>query len=51
VHVKLDSLPPTRCVELYSAFTDKVERKCHFPASGWNCMKKEVDFIVLLSDT
>jgi hypothetical protein len=23
---------------LYSAFTDKVERKYHFPAPGWNCM-------------
>jgi hypothetical protein len=21
---------------LYSAFTDKVERNCHFPAPGWN---------------
>jgi hypothetical protein len=21
---------------MYSAFTDKVERKCHFPASGRN---------------
>jgi hypothetical protein len=19
-------------------FTDEVERNCHFPASGWNCM-------------
>jgi hypothetical protein len=23
---------------LYSAFADKPERKCHFPAAGWNCM-------------
>jgi hypothetical protein len=23
---------------LYSALTDKVERNCHFPAPGWNCM-------------
>jgi hypothetical protein len=23
---------------MYSAFTDKVERSCHFPAPGWNCM-------------
>jgi hypothetical protein len=23
---------------IYSAFTDKVERNCHFPAPGWNCM-------------
>jgi hypothetical protein len=22
----------------YSAFTDKVERNCHFPAAGWNYM-------------
>jgi hypothetical protein len=22
---------------MYSAFTDKVERNCHFPAPGWNC--------------
>jgi hypothetical protein len=22
----------------YSAFTDKVEHKCHFQAPGWNCM-------------
>lgn len=22
---------------LYSAFNDKVERKCHFPVPGWNC--------------
>jgi hypothetical protein len=25
-------------VKLYSAFTDKVECDCHFPAPGWNCM-------------
>jgi hypothetical protein len=23
---------------LYSEFTDKVERNCHFSAPGWNCM-------------
>jgi hypothetical protein len=23
---------------LYSAFADKVERNCHFPVPGWNCM-------------
>jgi hypothetical protein len=23
---------------LHIEFTDKVERNCHFPASGWNCM-------------
>jgi hypothetical protein len=22
----------------YSAFTDKVERNCRFPAPGWNCI-------------
>jgi hypothetical protein len=22
----------------YSTFADKVERNCHFPAPGWNCM-------------
>jgi hypothetical protein len=22
----------------YSALTDKLERNCHFPAPGWNCM-------------
>jgi hypothetical protein len=22
----------------YSAFSDKVESNCHFPAPGWNCM-------------
>jgi hypothetical protein len=22
---------------LYTAFTDKVERSCHFPAAGKNC--------------
>jgi hypothetical protein len=22
----------------YSVFTDEVERNCHFPAPGWNCM-------------
>jgi hypothetical protein len=21
-------------------FTDKVERNCHFPAPGWNCMTR-----------
>jgi hypothetical protein len=25
-------------LKFYSAFTDKVERNCHFPAPGWNCM-------------
>jgi hypothetical protein len=23
---------------LYSAFTEKFERNCHFPAPSWNCM-------------
>jgi hypothetical protein len=23
---------------IYIVFTDKVERNCHFPAPGWNCM-------------
>jgi hypothetical protein len=23
---------------IYSAFTEKIERKCRFPAPGWNCM-------------
>jgi hypothetical protein len=22
----------------YGAYTEKVERNCHFPAPGWNCM-------------
>jgi hypothetical protein len=28
----------TQNTNIYSAFTDKVERNCHLPASGWNCM-------------
>jgi hypothetical protein len=23
---------------LYSALADKVQRNCHFPVPGWNCM-------------
>jgi hypothetical protein len=23
---------------MYSAFTDNVERNCHFPPPGWYCM-------------
>jgi hypothetical protein len=34
----INSLSPS--VVLYSAFTDKVERNCQFPAPGWKCMTR-----------
>jgi hypothetical protein len=36
--VEIEQHFPTLQKAWYSAFTDKVERNCHFPAAGWNCM-------------
>jgi hypothetical protein len=36
--LSLPNIPEMLANCLYSAFTDKIERNCHFQVPGWNCM-------------
>jgi hypothetical protein len=35
-------------IQMHSAFTDKVERKCHFPAQKTNCCKVGKSILLFL---